>query len=401
MQPGTKLAPLCREFGVSRPTGTKWVRRFKEEGYAGLEERSRRPTSSPLSLAEQLVMAVLEQRDRHPSWGAKKLHDLLVRRYGDATPSMATIARILKRAGVVRERRRRKPLSVVDQAPSVTVDAPNDVWTMDFKGWWRTHDGSRCEPLTVRDACSRFVLSIAVLGATNGELVRAELERLFKKHGLPRAFQFDNGSPFISTRARGGFTALSVWLVSLGIRIVRSRPGCPQDNGGHERMHRDVAQEVQRWPSDDLRAQQRELDRWRQEFNHVRPHEALGGKTPSDIYKPSDRKLREPHPFAYPRNLLVRRVAATGHASFHADRVYVGLAFRGQYVGFEPLDGLRWRLWFRDTDLGLVEMVPDWLDQAASEGPQMTSTISRRTTKEAARLQHERIAGGGDVQAES
>jgi hypothetical protein len=166
-------------------------------------------------------------------------------------------------------------------------------------------------------------------------------------------------------------------------------------------MHRDVAQEVQRWPSDDLRAQQRELDRWRQEFNHVRPHEALGGKTPSDIYKPSDRKLREPHPFAYPRNLLVRRVAATGHASFHADRVYVGLAFRGQYVGFEPLDGLRWRLWFRDTDLGLVEMVPDWLDQAASEGPQMTSTISRRTTKEAARLQHERIAGGGDVQAES
>src|ERR1017187_5088176 len=130
MQPGAKLAPLCREFGVSRPTGAKWVKRFKEEGYAGLEERTRRPTSSPLSLAEELVMAVLGQRDQHPSWGAKKLRDLLVKRYGGATPSMATISRILKRAGVIRERRRRKPLTVLDRAPSVAADAPNDVWTM-------------------------------------------------------------------------------------------------------------------------------------------------------------------------------------------------------------------------------------------------------------------------------
>jgi putative transposase len=379
MQPGAKLAPLCREFGVSRPTGTKWVKRFKEEGYAGLEERSRRPASSPLSLAEELVMAVLEQRDLHPSWGAKKLRDLLVKRYGDAMPSMSTVVRILKRAGLVRERRRRKPLSVVDRASSVAADAPNDVWTMDFKGWWRTHDGSRCEPLTVRDAYSRFVLTIAVLGATTGELVRVELEQLFKKHGLPRAFQFDNGSPFISTRARGGFTALSVWLVSLGIRIVRSRPGCPQDNGGHERMHRDVAQEVQRWPSDDLRAQQRELDRWRQEFNHVRPHEALGGKTPSDLYKRSDRKLREPRPFAYPRAFHVSRVDRGGHVCFHGDTLYVGLAFRGQHVGLEPLEGLRWRLWFRDVDLGLIEMLPAWFDQAASAATRTTPITDKKS----------------------
>src|ERR1700722_1544289 len=164
--PGAKLAPLCREFGITRPTGTKWLKRFKEEGYSGLEERSRRPTSSPLSLAEELVMEILAHRDRHPTWGAKKLRDLLLKRYRDATPSMATIARILKRAGVVRERRRRKPLSMVERAPSVTAEAPNDVWTMDFKGWWRTHDGERCEPLTVRDAFSRYVLTIAVLGST-------------------------------------------------------------------------------------------------------------------------------------------------------------------------------------------------------------------------------------------
>jgi putative transposase len=380
-QPGAKLAPLCREFGISRPTGTKWVKRFKQEGYAGLEERSRRPTSSPLSLAEDLVMAVLEQRDRHPSWGAKKLRDLLVKRFGDATPSMATIARILRRAGVVRARRQRRPLAVVDQAPSVVAEAPNDVWTMDFKGWWRTHDGSRCEPLTVRDAFSRYVLAITVLPATTGEHVRKELERLFRKHGLPKAFQCDNGSPFISTRARGGFTALSVWLTSLGIGIVRSRPGHPQDNGGHERMHRDVAQEVQPWPREDLRAQQRELDRWMQEFNHVRPHDALGGKTPSDLYKPSDRKLREPRPFVYPPTVVAKRVDRIGHIHWHGEHPYVGLAFRGQHIGLEPHDGLRWRLWFRHVDLGLLELLPPWFDQIAAERPTTKHTMNKKSEK--------------------
>ena len=367
-QPGAKLAALCREFGISRPTGTKWVKRFKQEGFAGLEERSRRPASSPLSLAEELVMAVLEQRDRHPTWGAKKLRDLLLKRFRDKTPSMATIARILRRAGVVRARRRRSmPLSVIEQAPSVAAEAPNDVWTMDFKGWWRTLDKSRCEPFTVRDGFSRYVLAITVLPTTTGQQVRAELERLFKKHGLPKAFQCDNGSPFISTRARGGFTTLSVWLTSLGIRIVRSRPGHPQDNGGHERMHRDVAQEVQRWPSEDLRAQQRELDRWRQEFNYVRPHDALGGKTPAELYKPSDRKLREPRPFVYPTTFSVRRVDRIGHVGWHGEHCYVGQAFRGELIGLEPQEGLHWRLWFRHIDLGLIELLPSWFDQAAAE----------------------------------
>ena len=380
-QPGARLAPLCREFGVSRPTGPKWVKRFKQEGFAGLEERSRRPTSSPLSLAEELVMAVLEQRDRPPTWGAKKLHDLLVKRFADATPSEATIARIVRRAGLVRARRRRKPLSVIEQAPSGVADAPNDVWTMDFKGWWRTHDGSRCEPLTVRDAYSRYVLTIAVLAATTGAQVRAELLRLFKKHGLPKAFQCDNGSPFISTRARGGFTELSVWLLSLGIRIVRSRPGCPQDNGAHERMHRDLAQEVQRWPSENLGAQRRELERWKQEFNHVRPHQSLNGKTPAELYKRSERKLHEPRPFRYPAAVVARRVGHTGHVSWHGEHCYVGLAFRGQRVGFEPQDGLRWRLWFRGIDLGLIELLPEWFDQAASDRPQTNASMNRKNNK--------------------
>jgi putative transposase len=366
-QPGAKLAPLCREFGISRQTGTKWVKRFKEEGYAGLEEHSRRPRSSPLSLAEELVMSVLELRDRHPSWGPKKLRSLMERRFRDAAPSTATIARILRRAGVVREKRRRKPLSVIDQAPKVTAGAPNEVWTIDFKGWWRTDDGARCEPLTVRDAYSRFLLALVLLPANTGEHVRSELERLFKKHGLPSAFQCDNGSPFISTKARGGFTQLSSWWASLGIRIVRSRPGCPQDNGGHERMHRDVAQELQPAPSPDVRTQQREMDRWRQEFNHVRPHEALDNKTPAEVYKPSERKLRPAKPFTYPAAFSVRSVDISGHAYWHGERCYVGIAFGGHHVAFEPLDGLRWRLWFRDLDLGLIELLPAWFDHVALE----------------------------------
>lgn len=388
MEPGAKLAPLCREYGISRPTGTKWVRRFKAEGYAGLEERSRRPASSPLSLAEELVMAVLEQRDRHPSWGAKKLRDLLLRRFGHATPSIATITRILTRAGVMRARRRRKPLSVVDKAPNVATAAPNDVWTIDFKGWWRTQDGSRCEPLTVRDAHSRYVLSATVLAATTGKQVQGELLRLFKKHGLPRAIQSDNGSPFISTQSRGGFTELSVWLATLGIRIVRSRPGCPQDNGGHERMHLDMARDVQRWPGRDLHAQQREIDRWRQEFNQVRPHQALGGKTPAEVFKRSERRLHVPRPFAYPGTFVIRRVDNGGHVNCRAQTLYIGLAFRGQRLGFEPQEGLRWRLWFRDIDLGTLELLPDWFDNAVSESTPFAAkkikTSSHQSSEDAA-----------------
>src|SRR5688572_13765172 len=152
---GAKIAPLCREYGISRETGHKWVKRYREEGYDGLEERSRRPASAPLGTAEDMVLAVLSEREKHPRWGPKKVADALRRRFGDVTPSRSTIARILKRFGMVRRRRRRATLSIVERAPTVTAAAPNDIWTVDFKGWWRTGDGQRCEPLTVRDAHSR------------------------------------------------------------------------------------------------------------------------------------------------------------------------------------------------------------------------------------------------------
>jgi transposase InsO family protein len=374
---GEKIAALCREFGISRTAGHKWMKRYKEQGYAGLEEQSRRPKSTPLATAEELVLATLQSRDAHPRWGPRKLYTLLHRRFGDQTPAVRTIARILKRANMVRERRKRAPISVIEQAPTMKASAPNDVWTVDFKGWWRVLDGTRCEPLSVRDGCSRFVLALIACRAT-GNAVRAIFEQLFGRHGVPKAIQCDNGPPFISVRARAGLSALSAWWVSLGIRVVRSRPGCPQDNGGHERMHADVCAEVQSDPAATIAEQQRALDRWRQDFNHVRPHDALGGKTPADVYKPTERKRPVVQAYAYPKRFYVAHVNAVGNARFRQDDCRVGLPFAGLDVGIEIVDALRVRFWLHDIDLGLFDTIPA-VDDACFDRPVSLKRARRKT----------------------
>lgn len=360
---GTNMSALCREYGISRETGHKWVKRFRRAGYDGLEELSRRPDKTPMSTAEEMVMAVLQAREAHPRWGAKKLVLLLARKHGEQTPSRATVERVLKRFGLVRKRRRRPALNVVERAPHVVASEPNDVWTVDFKGWWRTRDGARCEPLTVRDAFSRFVLAATILAGTSMQRVRSEFERLFRKYGIPRAIQCDNGTPFVSVLARGGLTQLSSWWVALGIRIVRSRPGCPQDNGGHERMHRDVKADVELCPELTTQTEQRALDRWRQQFNQVRPHEALGGKVPADLYKPGDRRSSRIPRCAYPSGWVVRRASgAQGAITFQGIAYSVGRALAGHCIALEPLDDLRVRLWLRDLDLGELRLSPSSRD---------------------------------------
>jgi transposase InsO family protein len=364
---GEPIAALCREYGVSRQTAYKWVRRYKEKGYEGLEERSRRPKSAPLATAEELVVATLEAREAHPRWGPYKLHVVLRRRFGEQTPSKRTIARILQRANKVRERRKRAPVSVIERAPAVVAKAPNDVWTVDFKGWWRTLNGDRCEPLTVRDAYSRFLLAVVVC-STKLRDVRPIFEQLFKRYGVPKAIQCDNGVPFVAVLGRAGLSSLSAWWVSLGIRLVRSRPGCPQDNGGHERMHSDVRADVQARPAASREEQQRVIDRWRQEFNHVRPHQALGGKTPGEVYKVRERRRPVPFAYAYPKHFYVRRVSGAGVVFFRGDQVRVGRAFSGLQVAFEVVDALRGRLWLHDIDLGVVETLPG-VDDECFEPP--------------------------------
>jgi putative transposase len=358
-KPGARVAKLCRQFGISRDTGYRWINRFKKEGYTGLEERSRAPHGRPYTSAEEVVAAIIEIRKKHPRWGPKKLFDLLRPKFEEGAPSQSTIARVLKRVGQVRERRKRRPVSFVDRAPSVEAKAPNDVWTVDFKGWWRAGDGNRCEPLTVRDAFSRFILAVQVMDGTSMTGVWEVFKRLFKRYGLPTAIQCDNGIPFIQVQSRGGLSALSAWWISLGIKVIRSRPGCPQDNGGHERMHRDLKADVQDHPQASPDLEQRACDKWRLEFNDVRPHEALGGKVPAEFYRPSQRKCLEAMAFAYPEHWLVRRARGkTGIIAIDRESYFIGKAFVGHVVALEPLQGLQYRVWFRDVDLGEIELAP-------------------------------------------
>jgi len=274
LEPGANMSALCREYSISRKTGYKWVQRFRESGVEGLADLSRRPHCSPLRAAGESVLRVLKLRQAHPRWGPKKLHAVLARTMEAADlPSIRTIARILERAGMVQKRGRRRTTTETRRPDIPVVQRCNQLWTADFKGWWRTNDGARAEPLTIRDAHSRFVLASELMQTTKASAVRIELERVFEQYGLPEAILVDNGSPLASTRSPGGLTTLSAWWVSLGVKLLRNRPAHPEDNGGHERMHLDMRYDVEDVAADDLDAQRIAVRKWRATFNHIRPHE--------------------------------------------------------------------------------------------------------------------------------
>jgi transposase InsO family protein len=330
------MTALCLEFNMSRKTGYKWIERFRAQGLEGLEERPRRPHGSPIATSGEIVMQVLELRAKY-GWGPKKLHALLAKRLkpGEKVPSRRTIARILSRLGAVKKRRQKREGSVpAAEAPSPNVNAPNDLWTVDFKGWWRAKDGARCEPLTVRDAHSRYVLCTVVMASPDLELVRKEFERLFEQYGVPKAILSDNGNPFACTRALAGLTQLSAWWVSLGIEVLHSRPAHPQDNGAHERLHVDMLA-LEGQSADHRKAQQRACDEWRNEFNHIRPHEALEMKTPADVYKPTRREHRQLPKVViatYPEGAILRRVVRTGSFSWQGRTIFISRALRGHSI---------------------------------------------------------------------
>lgn len=376
VRPGARISVLCREYGISRQTGYKWLNRYKRDGVEGLEEASRRPKGSPLATAEDIVMGILELRDKSPRLGPKKLSLRLRAKFGAQTPSSATIARVLRRFGKVRQKSRFRRVSIVERAPTLRADSCNDIWTVDFKGWWRALDGDRCEPLTVRDAFSRYVLAVEVFASPSLARTREVFTRLFRRYGVPRHIQCDNGTPFINVQARGGLTRLSAWWVSLGITVIRSRPGCPQDNGGHERMHRDMREGLQSAPSPSRATQQTACNRWRHEFNHLRPHEALGGKVPAEIYKRSERKAHI-STYLYPPTWIVRTTSRSGALNIDSIQIHAGTALGRVRLGLEPLGGLRYRMWFREVDLGPIELCPPTaaLDEVANK------YLARRTKK--------------------
>ena len=342
LEPGACLAKLCRQYEISRQNGYKWLKRYREEGIEGLRDRSRRPRGSCVQVSGEIVLQVLELRHQR-GWGPKKLHEVLRRKRrgkNQSVPSARTIARIVARGGLVKKRRRLAvPAGRATEAPAPKVEAPNDLWTVDFKGWWRAENGERCEPLTVRDAHSRYVLRVALLDGTGTTKVRPEFQRLFERYGIPKAILSDNGSPFGCTTAPCGLTELSAWWVSLGIQVIHSRPGCPQDNGGHERVHLDMLG-LQEAAAPSRQAQQVLCEEWQREFNHVRPHEALAMKTPSQVYRPKNRRpLPKLVKHDYPPGAVLRRVLNNGHFWWKGRSLFLSRSLRRHSVALVQRPG--------------------------------------------------------------
>jgi transposase InsO family protein len=353
-----RFGELCQQFGVSRKTGYKWKERFVQQGLSGLADHSRRPRTAPSEVAEAICCQIVKLRLAHPRWGARKLRAVLERTLPkEDLPSESSFKRILDKAGLV-ERRRRVP---AEQATRLRTPAraerPNHVWTIDFKGWWYTRDRGRFEPLTIRDDFSRYVLCARALGDARTESVRGQMIRVFERHGLPEVIRSDNGSPFAARNSPLGLSRLSAWWLSLGISLDRIPPGRPDQNGGHERMHRDIAWEVEKSAAPDAPTQQAALDVWRRTFNEERPHEALGMRVPHEVYQESPRKF-DPTPveLVYPPGYLVRQVGGTGSVKLHNRRINVSLALRGLTIGLQEVQTNNYAAWFCRLCLGQIDL---------------------------------------------
>jgi transposase InsO family protein len=305
---------LAQRFGVSRKTAYKWIARHAKFGLAGVQERSHATVCQPQRLTTALIERIIALRHAHPSWGAKKLRTLLALELGPAAPpAERTIARWLARGGLCRQRpHRARPGPLLARHGLQLAQNPNDVWTVDFKGAFRTADGQRCEPLTVRDLFSRMVLAIEILPDCRHATLRAAFLRLFQRFGLPATIRVDNGQPFASP-APYGCSILSLWWMRLHIAVNFTRPGCPQDNASHEQFHRVYKNETLRPPARCLRAQKQRHQRWLAHYNTERPHEALGQRPPACLYRKSPRRYRKLKPiFAYPLQWKVYRVGPKG-----------------------------------------------------------------------------------------
>jgi putative transposase len=349
------FAELCRRYGVSRKTGYKWVERYGAEGIDGLRDQSRAADYHPNEVLKEVGDEVLKMRRRHPHWGPAKLRVRLQREAPEITwPAASTIGEMLKRAGLTvpqKHRRRATP----SQSPLSHAAAANQVWSADFKGWFRCGDGSRCDPLTMSDGYSRFLLRCQAMEGTDERSAQGVMEAAFREYGLPEAMRTDNGEPFGSV-GLGGLSRLSVWWMKLGIRPERIRPGKPQQNGRHERMHRSLKQATAQPPAANLRRQQESFDRFRQEYNWERPHEALQMKTPAELYLPNGRsypaRLAKPE---YRGEWEVRSVGPCGTMRWRNAKPFVSKVLGGEVIGLEPVDDGEWKLWFFGYPLGVLD----------------------------------------------
>jgi len=346
------VTELCALYGISRKTGYKFIERYLRQGPAGLEERSRRPHESPNRTADEIVAAILEARRRHPSWGGKKLLALIHKRHrGWELPHRSTVCDILGRHGMVPKRRNRRRIGHPGK-PTSLVLGPNDLWSADFKGQFKTGNGRYCFPLTVADGFSRYLLGCQGLNSTAVHEAKPVFARLFKEYGLPKRIRTDNGVPF-ATNTLARLSRLSAWWVRLGVLPELIEPGKPQQNGRHERMHRTLKAEATRPAAASLPAQQRKFNSFRREFNDERPHEALDQQTPASLYQPSSREMpnRLP-PLVYPDRFEVRYVSGNGGIRWRCGWVNVSTVCIGEYVGLEEIDDGIWNVYFGPLRLG-------------------------------------------------
>ncbi len=351
---GTAVAVAARVANMSRETAYKWLARFATDEEEGLKDASR-ARKDPGQFKGELADRFLQLRRDHPTWGAGKLRDWMKPRTNLPLPAESTVQALLKRNGLIIPRQRvqrHTPFRYAGKAP----DEPNVRWTMDFKGDFRVGDGTKCLPFTLRDAASRRLLEIKALPTTASAPVHAILERQFRKNGLPKELQSDGGGPFATT-GLSCLSRLSVWLLKLGVMPVLSRPAKPQDNGGHERMHRDLKAETTRPPAQTMEGQQKKFDAFRHLFNEERPHEALGGDVPDAHWEPSPRafpsRISKPE---YPGAWEVRRVNSAAHTISWRDKVVkVNDALSGEDIAFEPVDEGVWCVYFYDYAIGLLQ----------------------------------------------
>ena len=346
------VTELCDLYGIARKTAYKWIDRYLRQGPAGLEERSRRPQVSPNRTPDEVTQALLEARRRHPSWGGKKLLTLVHKRHLSwDLPHRSTVCDILNRHGMVAKKRQRRRIGHPGK-PTSQILAPNDVWSADYKGQFRTGNGIYCYPLTVADGFSRYLLGCQGLDSTAVAQAKPVFTRLFKEYGLPQRIRTDNGVPF-ATNTLARLSSLSAWWVRLGVLPELIEPGKPQQNGRHERMHRTLKAETTRPAAGSLAAQQRKFNAFREEFNNERPHEALDMQTPACLYQPSVREMpNKIPPLEYPDRFEVRYVSANGGIRWNRGWINVSIVCVGEYVGLEEIDDGIWNVYFGPLKLG-------------------------------------------------
>jgi putative transposase len=341
---------LCQEYGISTKTGYKWRERFLRQGLEGLGEESRRPRSSPHQLSQEELCEIVRLKVVHPHWGPRKIRELYLRQQGKVA-SESSFKRVLEAAGLTHRRKKRRASEAGRLSSGKRAQGVNEIWTVDFKGWWHGREG-RCEPLTVRDEYSRYLLELRRVPNARSQTVQESFEKLFERHGLPEAMRSDNGSPFASRSAIHGLSRLSAWWVALGINLERGRPGHPQDNGAHERLHRDISRELECLNQE---ITQEALDLWRHEFNYQRPHESLGMRCPGELYQNSNRKYGGSIDELLYESMVSRQVNQNGQIRWKEQSLFLSQSLTGWNVGLKSTENGLVEVWFAQLLLGHID----------------------------------------------